>query len=249
MLFEPRTYRNSFSKERFQSFVVQYGEADLWIGVDPDSFQETMAAVALSVLTRSHDELSAYIGEEPFFRKSLKACPVTEPAPETVRQMAAAGALASIGPMAARAGVFAGLVGNALLEKFAIGELIVECGGDLFLKLQDSLIVSIFAGESDVSGMIGLEIPGGPTPIGIGTGAGSKGSPMNYGKADAMMIVARETALAGAFAVALGNLIKSPNEVDKVLKRTEVISEIEAAVLVMDDQIGLRGEFELKMLT
>ncbi|WP_372774507.1 UPF0280 family protein [Mangrovibacterium sp.] len=221
---------------------------DLWIGVDPKSFQNEMVDFASTVLKKNLEELDAYTAEEPFFKKSLKPCAAIETAPEVAKMMAHAGELASAGPMAAKAGIFCELVGKALTEKFEIGELILENEGDLYIKLQNSLIVSIFAGESDVSGLIGIEIQPEQTPLGVGTAAGKIGTPMMHGKADAILIVARNAAVAGAFAVGLGNLIKKPGDVDKVLKRTEVIPEVEAAVLVFDDQIGLRGEFELKMI-
>jgi len=249
MLFESKSYRNSFPKERFKSFEIENEDGSLWIGVDPDSFKEEMIGTAQAFMTEKLNELAAYIAEEPFFRKSLKPCPVTENAPDIAHSMAAAGELAVVGPMAAKNAILAELVGKMLLERFEIGELIVENGGDLYLKLQNSLIVSIFAGDSDISGMVGIEIQPGQTPLGIGTGTGTKGTPMNHGAAEAVFIVAKKAAEAGAFAVGLGNKIKSPEDVDKVLMRIEIISEIEGAVLILDDQIGLRGDIELIMLS
>ena len=38
--FQPRTYRNQFNIERFQSFEIKHLETDLWIGVNPASFKE-----------------------------------------------------------------------------------------------------------------------------------------------------------------------------------------------------------------
>lgn len=249
MIFEPRTYRNSFSKERFQSFVITYKDSDLWVGIDHPSFKEEMAEFALKKLTGIRDELEAYIAVDPFFKKSLKPCPVQETAPQMAKQMAAAAGKAGVGPMAAVAGMFSEIIGQALLENFTIGELVIENGGDIFLKLQNPLIMSIFAGESPLSGMVGLEITPEQTPLGICTSAGTVGPSMSFGKADAVMIACRETALADAFATGLGNLIKKPGDVEKVLKRTETISEIIAAVLICEDQVGIRGEFEMKLLS
>lgn len=249
MIFEPRTYRNSFSKERFRSFVITYKDSDLWVGIDHASFREEMAEFALKKLTEIRDELEAYIVVDPFFKKSLKPCPVLETAPEFARQMAVAAEKAGVGPMAAVAGIFSEMIGQSLIGNFSINELVIENGGDIFLKLQNALIMSIFAGESPLSGMVGLEITAEQTPLGICTSAGTVGPSTSFGKADAVMIACKETALADAFATGLGNLIKKPADVEKVLKRTENQPEIISAVLICDDQIGIRGEFEMKLIS
>lgn len=248
MLFEPRTYRNSFSNERFHSFVIRHQTADLWIGVDPAAFQNEMADVALAILKSILDELEAYGTANPIFKKSLKPCSVEEDAPATIRQLAAAGEKAGVGPMAAVGGLLSETVGRELLENFSLGELVVENGGKLFVKLQNPLVLSIFAGESPLSGMGGMEILPEQTPLGIGTFTQADRSPMEYGKADAVMIACKEAALSDALTTGFANRIKKPADVENVLNRTEIVPEILAAVLVCGDQIGVRGEFELKIL-
>jgi hypothetical protein len=249
MIFEPRTYRNSFSKERFQSFVITCNDSDLWIGVDPASDKEEMSEVALNKLTAIQNELEVYIARDGFFKKSLKPCDVQENAPDFVRLMAQAAEKAGVGPMAAVSGMFSELIGRELLENFSINELVVVNGGDTYMKLQNSLVMTVFAGESPLSGMVGLEIDAEQTPLGICTFAQTGQSPMNFGKADAVIIACKETALADAFTTGFGNLIKKPADVEKVLKRTERFEEIISAVLICDDQIGIRGEFEIKLLS
>lgn len=248
MIFEPRTYRNSFSKERFESFVITYKDSDLWVGIDPASFKKEMADFALEKLKVMRDELETYVAEDSYFKKSLKPCPVKDDAPDLARKMAAASEKANVGPMASVAGIFSETIGQSLLENFSINELVIENGGDIFLKIQNPLVMSIFAGESPLSGMVGLEIAPEKTPCGVCTSAGTVGSSRSFGKADAVMIVCQETALADAFATGFGNLIKKPTDVEKVLKRTEKHDEIIAAIMICDDQIGIRGEFEMKLL-
>lgn len=249
MIFEQKTYRNTFSKERFQSFVITYKEADLWVGIDPDSFKEEMKEMALSKLKASWDELEAYVTVDPFFKKSLKPCPVQETAPILAKQMATAGEKAGVGPWASLKGMLCEQVGMSLLENFSISEMVIENGGKLFVSLQNPLIVSIFAGDSPLSGMVGLEINAEQTPLGVCTSSETERTPMNFGKADAVIVASKNTMMADAFTTVLGNLIKKPGDVEKVLTRADNIPEISAAVLVCEDQIGIRGEFELKMLS
>jgi len=248
MLFEPKTYRNSFPKERFQSFMVNYLDYDVWIGVDPKSYQPEMEAEALQVLTQKVDEIKAYMEEEPFFKKSLKPYPVADSAPASIIEAARAADLAGTGPLAARNGLINELVTESLLGKFEVSEMIVEISGDLYLKLRDSLIVSIFADDLEDSGMMGLEILPEQTPCGVGTGLGTKGHPINYTKASAVMMLAKKGAEASALAVGIGNRVKSVNDLEKVLKHLKLMPEVMAAVFIVEDQILVHGDNELKLI-
>ncbi len=248
MLFEPLTYRNSFPKERFQPFTVSYKEQDVWIGVNPDALNDELKSTALEVLSGAVDKLDQYLEEQPFFKKSLKACPVEEDAPEIAQKLGKAGEIAAVGPTAGRSGYFVAQVGEALLEQFDIQELIVETGGDLFLKLQSNLIVNIFADDPDDSGLMGLEILAEQTPLAIGTGAGTKGQPINHGQANAVMVAAKSGAEAGALAVGIGNRVKKVNDLDKVLKHLKLMPEVLAAVFIIEDQIAVHGDNELKLI-
>ncbi|WP_321286594.1 UPF0280 family protein [uncultured Sunxiuqinia sp.] len=249
MIFEPKTYRNSFSKERFQSFVITCNDSDLWIGVDPISYKDEMSAVALKKLRAIQDALKIYIANDSFLKKSLKPCKVQENAPDFVRSMVEAAEKAGVGPMAAVSGMYSELIGKELMENFSINELVVVNGGDIYMRLQKSLVMNVFAGESPLSGMVGLEIDAEQTPMGICTFAQTEQTPLNFGKADAVIIACKDAVLADAFTTGFGNLIKKPSDVEKVLKRTEHFEEIISAVLICDDQIGIRGEFEIKLLS
>ncbi|PTN08938.1 hypothetical protein [Mangrovibacterium marinum] len=248
MLFEPKSYRNCFSRERFQPFTVQYLDYNLWIGVDPQSYSPQMEAEALKVLSQKVDELKAYVAEEPFFKKSLKPYPVADNAPASIVEAARAAELAGTGPQAAKSGLISQLVGESLLASFAPDEMIVENDGDLYLKLRDSLIVSIFADDLEDSGLMGLEILPQQTPLGLGTGTGTKGQPINHSKATAVMMLAPKGAQASALAVGIGNRVKRANDLDKVLKHLKLMPEVIAAVFIVDDQIAVHGENELKLI-
>jgi len=248
MLFEPRTYRNCFPKERFQSFVVEYLDADVWVGVDPDSFRPEMEAEVFAALKETIDELRVYVETDPLFRKSLKPCPVLEEAPDNIRKLAESTALAGTGPLAAKSGLLNERIGQALLQKFEINELILENSGDLYLKLRDSLIVSIFADDLEDSGLMGLEVLPEQTPVGIGTGLGTKGHPINHTKADAVMVMAQSGADASALAVGVGNRVKKVDDLDKVLKHLKLVPEVLAAVFIVEDQIAVHGDNELKLI-
>ncbi len=247
-MIEQRTYRNQFSQQRFRTFTVNYKETDLWIGVDPDSFQEEMKTVALSKVKELRLLLENYLLTDPVFGKTFDPHQVEPNAPEIVKVMAHAAKQAHVGPMAAVAGAFSETVGHKLLEHFNIQELVVENGGDIFLKINRNLLLSVFAGNSPLSEKIGIEIPADESPLGVCTSAGTVGPSVSFGKADAAMIACKSTALADAFATGFGNRVKMPDDVHAVINQTEQFPEILSAVLICRDKIGIRGKFEMKLI-
>ena len=75
--------------------------------------------------------------------------------------------------MASVAGAIAQFVAQGLLE--STNQVIVENGGDIFLKVNRPVNVSVFAGESPLSEKIGLKIPSRQMPLGICSSSGTVG--------------------------------------------------------------------------
>ena len=247
-MIEPRTYRKQFSQERFRSFVVNYKETDLWIGVDPDSYREEMKEVSFLKVKELRTQMEEYLLKDPVFGKTFEPHQVEPNAPEIVRWMAEAATRANVGPMAAVAGAFSETVGRHLMEEFKIQELVIENGGDIFLKIENNLLMSVYAGSSPLSEKIGIEIQSSDSPVGVCTSAGTVGPSVSLGRADAAMIVCRNTALADALATTFGNLIQTPEDVQRVTQETEQFSEILSVVIICRDKIGIRGKFEMKLI-
>lgn len=243
-----RTYRSQFSLQRFRSFTVNYKETDLWIGIDPASFREEMIDISLQKVKQLRSVLEDHLLKDPVFGKTFTPHRVEPNAPEIVRVMAEAAERAGVGPMAAVAGAFSEGVGRHLMSQFELQEVVVENGGDIFLKIDYNLLMSVFAGNSPLSEKIGIEIPANESPLGVCTSAGTVGPSISFGKADAAMIVCRDTAWADAFATGFGNRVKTPEDVQRAIGETEQFPEILSAVLICRDKIGIRGKFEMKLL-
>ena len=243
-----RTYRTQFSQQRFRSFVVNYKETDLWIGLDPDSFHEEMKEFTFQKVKELRLEMEQYLLNDPIFGKTFEPHRVQPNAPEIVRFMEEASKRAGVGPMAAVAGAFSEVVGRHLLKHFDIQELVIENGGDIFLKINRNLLMSVYAGNSPLSEKIGIEIPADRSPLGVCTSAGTVGPSVSLGKTDATMIICRNTALADALATTFGNRVQVPEEVQMVTQQTEEFPEILSAVIICRDKIGIRGQFEMKLI-
>lgn len=245
---EPRFYRETMGKERFTSFVVSYKDSDLWIGIDKKSYRDKMASFALNKLIELRHTLETHITKHPKFASSFSPLPNKTNAPVFIQQMYSAAQIAHTGPMAAVAGIFSECMGKAIQKEFDIQEIAIENGGDIYLSLINNLVLSVYAGKSPLSGKIALEINAAETPLGICTSAGTVGPSISFGKADAVMVTCHDTALADALATAIGNRVKSANDIETQLAIIETQPEILSLLIIADGKIGLKGKFELRMV-
>lgn len=233
---------------RFTSFTTGYKDTDLWIGVDPESYREEMKDFCYEMIKEYRIELENWLSIDPEFGKSLLPYKPQALCPQIGWAMAEAGKKAGVGPMAAVAGAFAERLGNDLRRNFSFEEIAIENGGDIFLFLLNPMILSVYAGNSPLSGKIGIQIPEWTGRIGVCTSSGTVGPSLSFGKADAVMVACKNTALADAWATSLGNRVKSSEDIDKVLKFSARIEEILSVVIICEGKLGIRGEFEMKII-
>ena len=237
-----RRFYRSWHKGRFKSFSVGYKETDLWVGVD--KAHEEMPEATLQFITKLRQQLEHYIEQNPSFLTSFK--PVNDPiAVGITRKMLDAAELANVGPMAAVAGAVADEVGSFLCYEFGCQEVIVENGGDLFVKVQQPIVVSIYAGNSPLSGRIGLEVP--PGRYGICTSSGTVGPSISFGKADAVTVVAGTGALADAFATFYANQVKQPSDVQTLLN-SPLRAGVDTLLVIIGNTMGTLGKHQLRIL-
>ena len=247
MSYEPRFYRNRMGENRFHSFMIGYKDSDLWIGIDKASFHPDMPAFAQKQLLELRKELEQYILTHPEFASSYTPIDITSASPKIAIEMSAAGKIAETGPMAAVAGAFSEFLGKAIQHKFEVKEIVVENGGDIYLLLKQNMVLSVYAGESSLSGKIGIEIPAEETPIGVCTSAGTVGPSTSFGNADAVMVAAKNTALADAFATSIGNKIESADDINPTLELMKTRKTIKSLLIICENKMGITGDFELRL--
>jgi ApbE superfamily uncharacterized protein (UPF0280 family) len=238
IVFEPRTYRNRIHGHDLVSFNVTVKETDLYIRA-----RKNLRRKAERLVEKYRSIIENFIERNPGFLTSLEPFTAGEDAPLIVKEMAESGAAAGTGPMAAVAGAIAEYVGSELLEYSP--EVIVENGGDIFMKTLKPRTVSIYAGRSPLSEKLVLEIEPGDTPLGICTSSGTIGHSLSYGKADAVVVLSPSTSLADAVATAIGNVIKSPDDIPDGLALGETIQGIKGVLIIAGDKAGARGDIRL----
>ena len=237
-MYELRTYRHWVKDEGLISFNVVVKETDLYIRASSNLHRK-----AYKLVLKYRRMVEEYIKRNPAFLTSLEPLTVGEDAPRIVKEMAKSTSQVGVGPMASVAGAIAEFVGNELLAFSP--EVIVENGGDIFLKSLKRRMIGIYASKSPLTGRIGLEISGEDTPLGICTSSGTVGHSLSYGRADAVIVLSQSTTLADAAATAIGNLIVQPDDIPNGIELAEGIKGLRGVIIIKGDKMGLWGEVKI----
>jgi len=235
---QPRTYRHWIKDGDLASFSVTVKETDLYLRA-----QRNLKEEALQAILKYRAALEKYIEQHPPFLTTLEPFPVAEDAPKIVRQMAKSAQKVGVGPMAAVAGAIAEGVGRELIKLSP--EVIVENGGDIFLKILKRRLVGVYAGNSPFTGRIALQIEPEETPLGICTSSGMVGPSLSFGRADAVIVLSPSTTLADAAATAIGNLIKEASDIPQGITFAQRITGLKGVLIIKEDKIGVWGEIKI----
>ena len=237
-MYERRDYRESVKVGDLVSFTVVVKETDLFILAERD-----LTKLALEVVINHRHQLESYISRHPDFLRSLVPVRLLLGAPESAVRMSAAADAAGVGPMAAVAGAFADIVGEALLAESS--QVVVENGGDIFIRTDRPRVVALYAGDSPLSGKVGINIRPGLKPLGVCTSSGKVGPSLSFGVAHAACVVAGSAALADAAASAVGNAVIKEGLVEEALAVSSKIAGVLGAVVISGDKVGAWGSVEL----
>jgi ApbE superfamily uncharacterized protein (UPF0280 family) len=237
-MYRERTYREYFKGENLFFFKVVVEETDLMIGAD-----KLLEKEAEAIVRKYRSQIKSYIRTHPGFLESLHPLAADVDAPLIIKRMCESAQAASVGPMAAVAGAISEMAGMELLS--LCNEIIIENGGDIFLKTDRVRKVGIFAGQSPLSEKIKIEIQPDRTPIGICTSSGTVGHSLSFGKADAVVIISRDAFLADAAATAVCNRIQTDRDFENALEYAMSIKGVEGVVAILNDKMAIRGDMTL----
>ena len=222
-------------------FQVKVNETDLYIRARTLLHREAKEAVF-----QARHAIEEYIKSKPLFKETHVPLPADPWAPTIVCGMLDAAQKAGVGPMAAIAGAIAEFVGEAL---FAFSpEVIVENGGDVYLRVKKEQTIGIFAGPSPLSMKVGVRIPPESTPLGVCTSSGIVGHSQSFGKANAVCVVSDTAMVADAAATALGNMVQGAADIEPILKAGQTIPGVDGIVIIVGNTMGVWGNYELVYL-
>lgn len=235
MIYEERTYRSLINKGDLISYPVKIAQSDLWISSDSN-----LADLTEKSLRQHRYSLESYIHKNPEFRTTLLPFPQDPLAPVIVRKMIEQSTVCGVGPMASVAGAIAEFVGHDLTG--FTDNLIIENGGDIFLQSKKNLSIGIYAGESTLSYKVKITIKPDETPLGICTSSATVGPSLSFGRADAVCVISHCATLADAAASAVGNFVKSKNDIRKALDYGLKIPGVRGIVIIIGNDMGAAGE-------
>ncbi|MDD5687837.1 MAG: UPF0280 family protein [Elusimicrobia bacterium] len=242
-MYEPRVYRNFTSADDLVGFKVVNEESDLYILADSD-----LTSQSENLLAKYREQLIDYIKKYPEFQFTLS--PYIIPSqisevPEIVKMMVLETAKVDVGPMASVAGAVAEFIGNELLKLSK--NVIIENGGDIFIKTTKPRKIGIHAGKSKLSDKFAIEILPEMTPLGICTSSATVGPSLSFGKTDATCVVAKSATFADACATAIGNIVKEKSDIQKAIDFAKSLKDKEllGVVIIIDDNIGIWGNLKI----
>jgi len=241
--YEPRTYRTLHSDNDLFHFQVVVGETDLDIAVRKENFSEELKKKAEAFVCAQRNLILEYIKVDPVFFSTLKPHCAQPQAPAIIEQMCEKAAVAGVGPMAAVAGLFSEIVGK-WLSRYS-SDIIVENGGDIWLKSSKKRSVAIYAGQSPLSCRVGVEISPMRTPLGICTSSGTVGHSLSFGRADAVVILAPSAVLADAVATAAGNIVQSTDDLEETVRFACDFPGVTGAIAIIGDRMAVFGDVKL----
>ena len=238
-MYERRFYRDYIPEEGLINYTVKVMESDLFIASRIDLKKE-----AEESLIKYRKLIELYGRDNPAFFSSLEPYPLDLKAPLIIQRMMSASSKAGVGPMAAVAGAISEMVGRDLLN--LTEEIIIENGGDIFLKSESDRRILIYAGTSPFSERIALKIPACQEAVGICTSAGTVGHSLSFGKADAVVILSPDTFLADAVATAVGNLVKTEEDIQTGIDYARSILGVTGVLIILGSKMGAFGDIQIE---
>lgn len=196
---------------------------------------------AESLVRKYRQQIEGYIEGHPSFVRALSPLKRDAFAPKIINSMIDAASRSNVGPMAAVAGAIAEYVGLGLLSHSR--DVIVENGGDIFIRSEVQRKIFLLAESSEFTGLT-IVIQPSPKPVGVCTSSGKLGHSLSYGKADAVMVVGRSASMADAAATGIANILKKPSDIEKGIQRAREIGAL-GILIVINGQIGAWGRIEL----
>jgi len=239
--FQRRFYRQWVTAKGLFRTEIGIKETDVTILTD----RQIDSGFAAKRIGLYRGQIEDYITRAPQFLTSLKPLAVELKAPRIIRQMAAAAKSAGVGPMAAVAGAVAESLGRDLLRQGA-KDVIIENGGDIFLKIRRPCNIAVYSGRAKLWRGLGIRVMPRTRPMGICTSSATIGHSLSFGKAEGVVILAKDAFLADAVATATCNRTQDADSLEQALKFAGSIKGVFGAVIVMKGNLACFGKgFEL----
>lgn len=236
-----RTYRASRSDD-LVSFQLVIEETDLWIAA-----QEDLGAPMADHVRFLRGQIKTYAAVHPHFLTSLVPLEADPHAPEIIRRMCHATALTGVGPMAAVAGTLTQMLAELFRDRSP--DLLIENGGDTYLCSTRDRHIGIL-NMPDQAVRLCVPVSAREFPCSFCASSATIGHSLSFGKADLVVVRAKDAALADAAATALANALTCASDMDEVLAKAQGWEHLglDGVFTQCDDRIGVWGKMQLAVI-
>ena len=231
-------YRCSINKKEKYAWRVIYNYSDLLISCDKNIKDRIEKP-----LKKIYEFLMFCIKNHPSFLKSLSPIKVNYYFPGIIKKMCEKSSLFKVGPMAAVAGTVCEYIASELTGYCK--NLIIENGGDLYIKSSSDLNVGVYLKNKYFKNKIVLKINSKDTPCGLCSSSGTFGHSLSLGKSDLSVVLASSPITADAAVTAIANRITDSKDIQRTINFYNKFKEIKGILIIIDDKIGIWGSFEL----
>lgn len=225
-------------------FEIVEQETDLWISMDSSFYYPDLEEETRGFVVELREALKSYIEKDYLFLTSLKPRDVLQSAPAMAADMAKAARKAGVGPMAAVAGAVAREAGRFITQKTGCCKLLVENGGDIYIRGHETATVAVYAGASPLSERVGIRVNA-TGELGVCSSSGTVGHSLSFGLADAVAVVSQDVLTADAYATAYCNQVKCRDDISTLLEKAKVNRDIKGVVVIIGDALGAWGDLKL----
>lgn len=231
-------YRRNISTAGKYSYRLAYKYTDLYITSDA-----VISGKLREPLIRFYEQLKKVIRENKGFRESLYPLKTDRSWPAPVRDMCRSAALFGVGPMAAVAGAVCDSIAREVSDECSF--LMIENGGDVYIKSANTVKASLFTGSRYFPEILGISIGSGSTPCGLCSSSGMMGHSLSLGKSDLVTVVSESAAMADAAATAIANAVSTKPDIDRTIKKYIRYSQVKGLIILKDDRLAIWGDLQL----
>lgn len=245
--YTARAYRALAPRPDEAVFRAVVEESDLWINCGRNYFAAAgdLPDRVSRKLREVRSIIKAWLRLQPEFGPSLRPVAVPESAPPLIKSMARAGERWRVGPMAAVAGAVAEEVARAFMAEAP--DFLVENGGDIFMASTRERVAALLPRPEEAA-HVGIRLAAPLFPLAVCSSSSTIGHSLSFGNGELVTVVSRDAALADAAATSLCNRLKTPRDLERIVKEAEADPEVIGLFAQCGGAVGLWGEIELVVI-
>ena len=231
-------YRKNISAGGKYSYRLTYKYTDIYITCDKDISDRISEPVI-----RFYSQLEEVISNEKRFGESLIPLAIKKDYPSAVKNMCLSASVFNVGPMAAVAGAMCDAIAASLKDYCSF--LMIENGGDAYIKSSRDIKAALFTGSSHFPQNLNIIISPLEMPCGLCSSSGMMGHSLSLGKSDLVTVMSKTATMADAAATAIANSIRSKQDVDMAVEKYVKYEEVKGLVILKDDRLAIWGDIQL----